>query len=140
MLKISFRYLKNQLLYDFFFKNLKMSTFCPHLKHDWSSVWTFFQPIPVTFSWASEANWPLFCNHNDLLRCLSYCLTPPKSYDPPTPQLKIQNSNIFFFIYLNLSSLVSNWGSAYQEFIKRIKDTPSVVVGWVEWYAGGWDG
>ena len=31
-----------------FFKNLKMSTFYPNLKHDSSSVPTFFPPIPAT--------------------------------------------------------------------------------------------
>ena len=46
----------------------------------------------------SEVQWPLFCNHNVLLLCLSYCLKRPTSPVPPHPNSK---SKIPKFVFVD---------------------------------------
>ena len=77
-----------------FFKNLKLSSFCPNLKHDPTSVSAFLQRTTATFSWAWDAKYPTFCTLSTLHRLMSYCNAFSTSAAPPTPRLKIQNPKI----------------------------------------------
>ena len=137
--KISFRYLKNPILYEYFSKIWN----CRHFALISNTIQRVCQPSSKALQQRSaDPERPNDRQSEPIAPPINAWVTASRirrPQSPPHPNSKSKNQKFSRFVG-SISCLVSNWSSAYQECLGSIKDTVRRVAGWVEWYAGGWDG